>query len=132
MAFHHEIQVWHAHQAIEDGHYKEVVPSLTSDGVAQPSVKALNEMLAKHSHTSATPTLTPTDPVPAPLQFALDVIVRALRSFLNGTAPGPSSLSANHLKESVFFPLQGYATYAVHKLCNFIIVLSSAELLNIL
>ena len=96
-----------------------------SDGVAQASAEVLNEMLAKHPQASATP--TPTGPVPQPMQFVVEDVVRALRSFSNGTATGPSSLRANHLNEAVFCSSQGRATYVLQKLCNFISVLSAGR-----
>ena len=103
--FQRESNVRRARQAIEDGQYKKAIQALMSDSVAQVSVEVLNEMLAKHPRARATP--TPTGPVPHTVQFAVEDVVRALRSFPNGTAPGPSSLRANHLKEAVFCPSQG-------------------------
>ena len=123
--FQREINVRHARQAIEDGQYKKAIQVLMSDGVAQASAEVLNEMLAKHPQAGAIP--TPTGPVPRPVQFAVEDVVRALRSFPNGTAPGPSSVRANHLKEAVFCPSQGRATYALQKLYNFINVLSAGR-----
>ena len=123
--FQREIKVRRARQAIEDGQYKKAIQALMSDGVAQASAEVLNEMLAKHPQASATP--IPTGPVPQPLQFGVNDVVRALRFFPNGTAPGPSSVRANHLKEAVFCPSQGHATYALQKLCNFINVLSAGR-----
>ena len=76
-----------------------------SDSVAQASTEVLNEMPAKHPQGNAIPTTT--GPMPQPLQFAVEDVVTALRSFPNGTDPGSSSLRANHLKEAVFCPSQG-------------------------
>ena len=39
--------------------------------------------------------------------------MRALKSFPNGTAPGPSSLRANHLKEAVFCPSPTQSEFAL-------------------
>ena len=82
-------------------------------------------MLAKHPQASATP--TPTGPMPSTVQLAVEDVVRALRSFPNGTTPGPSSLRANHLREAVFCPSQGRATYALKKLWKFINSLSAGQ-----
>ena len=70
---------------------------------------------------------SPIGPVPQPVQFTMKDVVRALRSFPNGTAPGLSSLRANHLREAVFCRSQGCATYALQKLCNFINCLSTGQ-----
>ena len=87
LEFQQEINFRCARQAIEDGQYKKAIQALMSDGVAQASVEVLNEVLAKHPQASSTP--TPTGPVPQPVQFAVEDVVRAFRSFPNGTAPGP-------------------------------------------
>ena len=49
-------------------------------------------------------TFLPLDPVPAAANINVADIVKSLRSFPNGTAPGPSGLRANHLKEAIFCP----------------------------
>ena len=43
-------------------------------------------------------------------------VLRALRSFPNGTAPGPSRFRANHLKEAVFCPSSDRANFALQGL----------------
>ena len=71
-------------------------------------------MLAKHPQ--ADPPSIPSDPAPPPLQVTEMDVVRALRSFPNGTAPGPSSFRANHLKEAVFCPSPDRANFALQGL----------------
>ena len=88
--FQREINVRRTRQAIEDGQYKKAIQALMSDSVAQASAEVLNEMLAKHPQASATP--TPTGPVPQPVQFTVEDVVRALRSFPNGTTLAPQAL----------------------------------------
>ena len=81
--------------------------SLTTDDVVA-------EMLAKHPQ--ADPPSIPSDPAPPPLQVTEMDVVRALRSFPNGTAPGPSNFRANHLKEAVFCPSPDRANFALQGL----------------
>jgi hypothetical protein len=88
-----------ARRAIEDGQFKKATQALTSSGLAQASDEVFSEMLAKHPHDdlSTLPQKTP----PASVQISEAEVLKGLRSFPNGTAPGPSALRANHLKEAV-------------------------------
>ena len=47
-------------------------------------------------------------------------VIEALRYFPTGTAPGPSGLRANHLKEAVFCPSPDRANYALLSLTKLI------------
>ena len=100
---------------VEDGQYKKALQSLTSAGLAQPSPEVFDEMLAKHP-TSVYPSL-PTEPSPPPAQVSKAAVARSLKSFPNGSAPGPSGLQANHLKEAVFCPSPDRANHAVPLFC---------------
>ena len=91
-----------ARRAVEDGQYKKALQSLTSAGLTKPSNDVLVEMRAKHP-VSSIPTL-PTDPPPPAVQVSKEEVSRALKSFPNCSAPGPSGLRANHLKQAVFCP----------------------------
>ena len=85
-----------ARRAIGDGQYKKALQSLTSAGLAPPSNEVLAEMISKHP-TSGLPSL-PADPPPPAVEVSKEDVARALKSFPNGSAPGPSGLRANHLK----------------------------------
>ena len=89
-----------ARRAVENGQYKKATQSLSSAGFAPPSEDVLDEMLAKHPQSGASPSSF--DEAPPPVQVAIVDVVNALRSFPSGTAPGPSCLRANHVKEAVF------------------------------
>ena len=89
-----------ARRAVSDGQYRKALQSLSSAGLAQPSNEVLAEMLAKHPFS--THLSLPEDVPPPPIQFSSEEVVRALKSFPSGSAPGPSSLRANHLKQAVF------------------------------
>ena len=103
-----------ARRAMEDGQYKKATQALTSDGLAQASAEVYEEMLAKHPQVNPPP--TPTAPAPPPVQVAEGDIIGALRSFPNGSAPGPSSFRANHFKEAVFCPSPDRANNAIKAL----------------
>ena len=89
-----------ARRAVENGQYKKAIQSLSSAGFAPPSEDVLDEMVAKHPQSGASPFSF--DEAPPPVQVAIVDVVNALRSFPSGTAPGPSCLRANHVKEAVF------------------------------
>ena len=76
------------------------------------------ELLAKH--LQADPPKLPTSAAPSPVKINEAALIRALRSFPQGTAPGPSDLRADHLKEAVFCPSPRNASVALHSLCKFI------------
>ena len=89
-------------QAVEDGQYRKAQQALTFDGLAQASTEVYKEMLAKHTQDSISsiPPIT----APSPLKVTVRAVTKALRSFPSGSAPGPSGIRANHLKEAVFCP----------------------------
>ena len=105
-----------ARRAVEDGQYRKAIQALASDGLALPTVEVVDEMLSKHPQV--TPPSIPADSVPPPTQVAEVDIVRALKSFPAGTAPGPSSLRANHIKEAVFCPSPDRANYMGSGACG--------------
>ena len=107
-----------ARQAVEDGEYRKAIQYLTSSGLAQVSTDVVNEMVIKHP--SGVPPSFPSDSVPSPVEVAEANVIKALRSFPTGTAPGPSGLRANHLKEAVFCPSPDRANYAVLSLTKLI------------
>ena len=47
-------------------------------------------------------------------------VIKALRSFPSGTAPGPSGLRVNHLKETVFCPSPDRSNHVLFRLTKFI------------
>ena len=75
-------------------------------------------MRAKHS-PSCLPTL-PSGPASPPVRFSEDEVAKALKSFPNGSAPGPPGLWSNHLKEAVFCPSPNRASLALHSLSQLV------------
>ena len=116
-----------ARRATEDGQYKKATQALSSGGLAQASPEVLAEMQAKHPQDDTPP--LPPSPVPAHIQITEAKVTRALRSFPNGTSPGPSALRANHLKEAVFCPSPDHAEAALPALCKVVNLLCSGQVL---
>ena len=114
-----------ARRAVGDGQYRKALQSLSSAGLAQPSADVLVEMLAKHP-PSANPAL-PEDTPPPPVQFSSEEVIKALKSFPAGSAPGPSGLRANHIKQAVLCPSPDRAGQALTSLTRFVNLLCSGN-----
>ena len=117
-----------ARRAVKDGQYRKALQSLTSAGLAQPSQPVVDEMRAKHP-PSCLPTL-PSGPAPPPVRFSEDEVAKALKSFPNGSAPGPSGLRSNHLKEAVFCPSPDRASRALRSLSQLVNILCAGNVPN--
>jgi hypothetical protein len=59
-------------------------------------------MVAKHPQ--APPLTLPPQPTPQPVTFSSEQVKAAIFSFPEDTAPGPSQLKANHLKDALRTP----------------------------
>ena len=81
--------------AVQDGQYSKAIKTLTSVGLATPSAEVLQEMPVKHPQI-APPTLPPGS-VPPSTTVTESVVRKGVRSFSNGSAPGPSGLHPSHL-----------------------------------
>ena len=111
--------------AVQDGQYSKAIKALTSNGLATPSAEVLGEMLNKHPQ-AAPPTL-PSVPVPPPLTLSETAVKRGVRSFPNGSAPGPSGLRPSHLREAVGCPSPDQAKRVLASLTSFINLLAAGH-----
>ena len=114
-----------ARRAMEDGQYRKATQALTSDGLAEASPEVLAEMLAKHPQDDLP--LISHLPLPTPIKIDEATVVKAMKSFPNGTAPGPSALRANHLKEAVFCPSPDRANTTLKALSRIVNILISGQ-----
>ena len=98
-------------RAAQDGQYSKAAKILSSDGIAPPSSEVKAAMERLHPQASL-PTFTE-DPPPA-ASISEEDVQRAVLSFPEGTAPGPSGCRAAFLKESINCPsgIQGRKTLA--------------------
>jgi hypothetical protein len=87
---------------VATGQYAKSIQALCSLGLAENSQQTLNAMITKHPQKPP-PTL-PSQPPPPSLIFTIDQVKDALLSFNEGTAPGPSSMKANFLKDASSAP----------------------------
>ncbi len=114
-----------ARRAVEDGQYRKAIQALSSEGLANVSPKVLEEMLAKHPQSAPPP--IPPDPSPSPPNISEEEVLKALRSFPGGSAPGPSSLRANHLREAVLCPSPDRAARALRALSGLVRILCAGR-----
>ena len=104
----------HARRAVEEGQFKKAIQALSSGGLAPTSPEVMKEMLAKHPQFPR-PAIPPLQCPPAPT-FSVELVLKALKSFPGGSAPGPSNLRATHLKEAVLCPSPTLAAQALQAL----------------
>ena len=111
--------------ATEEGQYRKALQALLSEGIATPSSSIVEEMLAKHPQAPV-PSI-PHDPPPPPPNISHDTVIRAIRSFPAGSAPGPSQLRAAHLKEAILCPSPVRAAQSIGALTSLVQKLSSGQ-----
>ena len=83
-----------------------------------------SEMLSKHPQVPS-PSPLPPSKVPDSVEIREALIIKALKSFPAGTAPGPSGLQASHLKEALSCLFPRFSSIFLKSLCNFVDFLSS-------
>ena len=103
-----------ARLAMGGGCYRKAIQALSSGGLAKITPEVMEQMLAKHPQSPPPPILL--DPTPSLPNISDQDVLRALKSFPSGSAPGPSSLQANHLKEAVLCPSPDRAAQAIRAL----------------
>ena len=82
-------------------------------------------MLEKHPQVPP-PTL-PSRPASPPLILSESVVKRGVRSFPNGSAPGPSGLRPSHLREAVCCPSPDRAALVLSLLTKFLNLLAAGQ-----
>ena len=82
--------VGNARRALEDGQLERLHSPYPQAVSLLPPQNFFSEMLAKHPQ--ANPPSIPSAPPPTPVQISADGVIKALKSFPNGSAPGPSWL----------------------------------------
>ena len=91
-----------ARLATQAGQFRKAIQALTSEGLAPVSDDFLDEMLAIHPQHSCPS--QPSTPAPPSVVILERIVAKALQSFPSDSAPGPSLLRANHIKEAICCP----------------------------
>ena len=107
-----------AHGAAEDGQYRKALLTLSSADMADATSEVVDTMLVKHPQSLAP--LIPPSPTPPSPTISETCVLKALKSFPSGSAPGPSNLWANHLKEAVQCPSLDRSAHATRALTRVI------------
>ena len=81
----------------QEGQLSRAAQALVSIGMESDSAAALAEMEDKHPHAEPPPEADP--PETPPISVSSDEVADAVRGFRPGSAPGPSGLRGEHLKE---------------------------------
>ena len=105
---------------VEDGQYRKAIQVLTSGGLVDVTPDVLMEMHVKH----------PQAPLPLLLQVLPTSGVSRLKSSENhpcSSAPSPSSLRTNHLKEAVMCPSLDHAAEALCTLTSVVNLLCAGR-----
>ena len=84
------------------GQYRKGIQALTSEGLAPTSESTLGIMRSKHPQSPPPP--CPSSTPPLPISVSPSFVSKALHSFPSDSAPGPSLLRTNNLKEAVRCP----------------------------
>ena len=97
-----ERNAWRAATLIQEGQLSRAARALVSRGMDQSSAEALQEMVDKHPLGGALPQGVQEDQEQRapPITLTSREVYEAISSFKPGTAPGPSGLRGEHLKEA--------------------------------
>ena len=104
-----ERNVARASTLAQEGQYTRALQALLSQGMDQVSGQAIQAMESKHPRPASPPTLPPEPNGTPPLIVSSAQVRDAIFSFHPGTAPGPSGLRAEHLKEALSSRAHGQA-----------------------
>ena len=105
------LQASNIRRAKRAAQYRKGIQALTSEGLAPASESSLEEMLAEHPQSPPPP--RPSTPPLPPISVPPRCVSSDLRSFPSDSAPGPSLLRANHLREATSCPSAGCGTRAL-------------------
>ena len=107
------------------GQYSKAIQALDSLGVAEDTDATFDALKSKHPHRPP-PTLPP-QPCPEPPAFSPEAVQSAVRSFFTDTAPGPSGLKANFLKDALSAPNANKRQRFLLSLTRFVNLLNNAN-----
>ena len=84
-------------------------------------------LLLLANHPQSAPPPLPSGPVPPPYTVSESVVRKGVKSFPNGSSPGPSGLYPSHLRETVGCPSPDQANQLLVALTSFIKCLASGR-----
>ena len=115
--------VAHCKRLLDDGQCARAAKALTSNGLDQVSNKAKLAMADKHPQASSI--TIPEEGMDAPpVRVTTSTVRSSIKSFKPGSAPGPSGLRGEHLREAILAPASHLASKALEsitRLVNFLL-----------
>ena len=114
-----------ARVAVQNGQLSKTIQALSSEGLASPPPMVIQEMRGKHPQ--ARPPILPHGPVPLSVEVSEQVVHQGVKSFPNGSAPGPSGLRPSHLREALGCPSPDRANQVLTSLTLFVNLLASGR-----
>ena len=112
-------------RAVQDGLFSKAIQALSSNGLAKATLEVRDELLMKHPQ--APPPQLPVGTPPNTAQISDTTVLNCLKSFLPGSAPGPTDLRANHLKEAILCPTPSRASSALQSISKIVNLLCSGQ-----
>ena len=112
-------------RAVQDGLFSKAIQALSSNGLAKATLEVRDELLMKHPQ--APPPQLPVGTPPNTAQISDTIVLNCLKSFLPGSAPGPTNLRANHLKEAILCPTPSRASSALQSISKIVNLLCSGQ-----
>ena len=106
-----------ARRAVQDGHFSKAIQALSSNDLAKTTIEVRDELLTKH----------PAGPPPTLAQIDDTVMLNCLKYFPLGSAPGPTGLRVNHLKEAVLWLTPSRASSALKSISKIVNLLCSGQ-----
>lgn len=107
-----------AEKLARSGQYGRAIQALSSSGLADDTEEVFEALTAKHPQGSP-PTLPP-GPPPDSIPIPSDTVKSAVLSFNVDTAPGPSGMKANYLKDLFSSPNANQRQAFFHALTSFV------------
>ena len=89
-----------------------------SGGLINPSQEVVEKMLAKLPQNPTPP--LPSDPAPPSPEIPEAMVLKAVRLFPTGSAPGPSDLRDTHVKEVILCPSYTSASKALQSVSAYV------------
>lgn len=121
----HKANARRARRAVEDGCFKKAMQALSSKGIVEPSQEHYSRLLEKHPQS--TPPLLSSEPPPQSAHIPDYVVLKSIKSFPNGTAPGPFGFRASYFKEAVQCPSSDKSAHVLQGITQLVNIIAAGK-----
>ena len=122
-----ERNVERAAMLLQEGQYSRAAKALVSRGISQGSAEARQEMEDKHPTKEVPPTPEEVNSTP-PITISSRQVYESIMGFKAGTAPGPSGMRAEHLKEAKAARTEGRGAASVLALTRLVNTMTAGNI----